>query len=111
MLQTALPLGCSTFSVELTEKPTEMVCEQHAKVLMCTRLWGVRMGDVELEHPNILDNRCLNEVMARTDVVLVNNNVFGEKREYPPPFVFHSPLEIKGGIEQLLKQSGANSWT
>ena len=40
-----------------------MVCEQNAKVLMCTRFWGVRMGDVELEHPNIVENPRLNEVI------------------------------------------------
>ena len=44
------------------------------------------MGDVELEHENMLESPRANELMARADVVLVNNKVFGEKRWFPPPF-------------------------
>jgi Histone methylation protein DOT1 len=36
------------------------------------------MGDVELEHANMLDSTRVNELMARADVVFVNNQVFGE---------------------------------
>ena len=68
------------------EKPAEMACEQRAQMMLRARMWGVCMGYVELEHANMLENPRMNELMARADVVLVNNKVFGEKREFPPPF-------------------------
>jgi H3 lysine-79-specific histone-lysine N-methyltransferase len=50
------------------------------------------MGDVELEHANMLESARVNELMARADVVLVNNKVFGEKCTvlsfYPLFFIF-----------------------
>jgi hypothetical protein len=35
-------------------------------------MWGVRMGDVELEHAKPLGSVRANELMARADIVLVN---------------------------------------
>ncbi|KAH9992511.1 histone methylation protein DOT1-domain-containing protein [Russula compacta] len=79
VLQAALQSGCSAFGVEVMERPAGMACEQRAQMMMRARMWGVRMGDVELEHANMLESERLNELMARADVVLVNNKVFGEK--------------------------------
>ena len=39
------------------------------------------MGDVEPGRVNILESQCVFELEARKDVVLVNNKVFGERRE------------------------------
>lgn len=89
VLQAALQSGCTAFGVELMEKPAEMACEQRAQMMMRAEMWGVRMGDVELEHANMLESSRVNELMARADVVLVNNKVFGEKREFPP-YLFKS---------------------
>jgi H3 lysine-79-specific histone-lysine N-methyltransferase len=88
VLQAALQSGCTAFGVELMEKPAEMACEQRAQMMMRAGMWGVRMGEVELEHANMLESLRVNELMARADVVLVNNKVFGEKRESPSP-LFH----------------------
>jgi H3 lysine-79-specific histone-lysine N-methyltransferase len=79
VLHAALQSGCSAFGVEVMEKPSEMAREQRAQMMMRARMWGVRMGDVELEHANMLESARVNELMARADVVLVNNKVFGEK--------------------------------
>ena len=75
----ALQSGCSAFGVEVMEKPAEMAREQRNQTMMRARMWGVSMGDVELEHANMLESPRVNELMARADVVLVNNKVFGEK--------------------------------
>ena len=85
VLQAALQSGCTPLGVELMEKPAEIACEQRAQMMVRAQMWGVCMGDVELEHANTLENPRVNELMARADVVLVNNKVFGEKRESPPP--------------------------
>ena len=39
----------------------------------------------------------VNELMARADVVLVNNRVFRKKRDFPPS-VIHLPPRLNGGI-------------
>lgn len=80
VLQAALQSGCSAFGVEVMERPAGMACEQREQIMMRAQMWGVRMGDVELEHANMLESERLNSLMARADVVLVNNKVFGEKR-------------------------------
>jgi len=79
VLHAALQSGCSAFGVEVMEKPSEMAREQRAQMMMRAHMWGVRMGDVELEHANMLESARVNELMARADIVLVNNKVFGEK--------------------------------
>ncbi|KAH9971215.1 histone methylation DOT1 [Lactifluus volemus] len=60
VLQAALQSGCSAFGVEVMEKLTEMACEQRAQMIMRARMWGVRMGDVELEHANMLGSAHVN---------------------------------------------------
>jgi H3 lysine-79-specific histone-lysine N-methyltransferase len=79
VLHAALQSGCSAFGVEVMEKPAEMAREQLAQMRMRARMWGVRMGDIELERANMLESARVNELIARADVVLVNNKVFGEK--------------------------------
>ena len=39
----------------------------------------------------------MNELMARADVVLVNNRVFRKKRDFPPS-VIQFPPRLNGGI-------------
>lgn len=79
VLHAALQSGCSAFGVEVMGKPSEMAREQRAQMMMRARMWGVRMGDIELEHANMLESARVSELMARADIVLVNNKVFGEK--------------------------------
>ena len=38
VLQVALQSGCSGFGVELMEKLVDMACEQHAQIIMHTRM-------------------------------------------------------------------------
>ena len=52
------------------------------------------MGNVEFEHGNMLENTRGTELMARADVALVNNEIFGEKRELSHS-VYQLPLETK----------------
>jgi H3 lysine-79-specific histone-lysine N-methyltransferase len=82
VLHAALQSGCSAFGVEVMEKPAAMAREQHAQMMMRARMWGVRVGDIELQQANMLESARVNELMARADVVLVNNKVFGEKRTF-----------------------------
>ena len=44
-------------------------------------MWGVRMGDVELEEGDMLRSAKVDQLVKEADVVLVNNKVFLEPRE------------------------------
>jgi H3 lysine-79-specific histone-lysine N-methyltransferase len=101
ILHAALQSGCSAFGVEVMGKPSEMAREQRAQIMMRARMWGVRMGDVELEHANMLESARVNELMARADIVLVNNKVFGEKCAF---LFFYSHFFIL-----FLSRTGINS--
>jgi H3 lysine-79-specific histone-lysine N-methyltransferase len=50
VLHAALQNGFSAFGIEVIENPSEMVCEQCTQMMMRACMWGILMGDVELEH-------------------------------------------------------------
>ena len=52
------------------------------------RMWGIRMGEVELEEGNMLTNKRVGELIPQADVILVDNKVFEESRLSFP----HTPL-------------------
>ena len=79
VLQAALQSGCSAFGVELKESPALLAEEQHRQMRLRCRMWGVAMGDVELEMGNMITSARVDELMSKADVVLVNNFVFKEE--------------------------------
>jgi len=42
--------GYSVSGIEVMENPSKMACEQRTQMMMHARMWGIPMGDVELEH-------------------------------------------------------------
>jgi H3 lysine-79-specific histone-lysine N-methyltransferase len=57
------------------EKLAKMAREQRTQMTIRARMSGahIGIGDVELEHANMLESARVNELMTRADVVLVNN--------------------------------------
>ena len=45
------------------------------------RMWGVRIGEIELEEGDMLESKRLDELIPQADVVLVDNKVFEESRK------------------------------
>jgi len=78
VLQAALQSGCDGFGVEVMKGPASLAREQRRQMMMRARMWGVSMGDVELEEGDMLESVRLSELMSKADVVLVNNKVFLE---------------------------------
>ena len=76
-----------------------MACEQRAQMMMRARMWGVCIGDVEIEHANMLESPRVIELMAPADVVLVNTR-FSARRVSSPPSVFRLCLGTNSGIVQ-----------
>ncbi|KAF9229829.1 DOT1-domain-containing protein [Gyrodon lividus] len=76
LLQASLQTGCRSYGIELMEGPADVASEQLNQFGKRCRMWGVRMGEVELEKGDMLSSKRVSELLGQADVVLVNNKVF-----------------------------------
>lgn len=81
VLQAALQTGCRSYGIEVQEVAASVAVEQHIQLQQRCRLWGLRMGEVELENGDITRSARLSQLMGQADVVLINNYIFAEQRE------------------------------
>lgn len=81
VLQASLQTGCRSYGIELNRGPAEIARGQLEQLQMRCRMWGVRMGEVELEEGDMERSERLDRLVKEADVVLVNNKVFAEARE------------------------------
>lgn len=79
VLQASLHTGCTSFGVEIMPIPADIARSQREQIHMRCRMWGVTMGEVELEENDMLKSTRVDELISKADVVLVNNKVFDEK--------------------------------
>ena len=80
LVQASLATGCSAFGVEIMAGPAALARSQLQQIRTRCRMWGVRIGDVELAEADMLSNSRVDELLSKADVVLVNNKVFQESR-------------------------------
>ena len=80
-LQASLATGCRSYGIELMPAPAKLARSQLEQFRMRCRMWGVEMGEVELEEGNMLESVRTDELLGQADVVLVNNKVFKEPCE------------------------------
>lgn len=80
--QASLETGCTSFGVELLNIPAAVAQTQLQQLKIRCRMWGVSLGDVELEHNDMLKSRRVDALLSKADVVLVNNKVFDEARKF-----------------------------
>jgi len=78
VVQASLQSGCRSFGVELMPAPAKVAREQLHQVKIRCRMWGVTIGEVELEEEDFLRSQRLTQLISEADVVLVNNKVFLE---------------------------------
>lgn len=81
VMQASLETGCRSFGIELMPGPAEIARSQLEQFKMRCRMWGVRMGPVELVEGDMLMSPRVDALVKEADVVLVNNKVFLEPRE------------------------------
>ena len=81
VLQVALETGCRAYGIEIMPEPAAIGRGQLEQFRMRCRMWGVRMGEVELEQGDMLKSEKVDKLVKEADVVLVNNKVFQEPRE------------------------------
>lgn len=80
--QASLETGCRSFGVELLNRPAAVAETQLQQLRIRCGMWGVGLGDVELEHNDMLKSRRVDALLSKADVVLVNNKVFDEARKF-----------------------------
>ncbi|KAH9855768.1 S-adenosyl-L-methionine-dependent methyltransferase [Lenzites betulinus] len=78
VLQAALETGCRAYGVEIMPEPAKIARSQVEQFRTRCRMWGVRMGEVELEEGDMLKSEKVDRLVKEADVVLVNNKVFLE---------------------------------
>lgn len=81
VLQASLQTGCTSYGVELMAPPAKLARSQLEQFRMRCRMWGFKMGEVELEEGDMLTSQRVDELIPKADVVLVNNRIFGPSRE------------------------------
>jgi [histone H3]-lysine79 N-trimethyltransferase len=82
LLQASLATGCRSYGIELMHAPAKLARLQLEQFRMRCRMWGLQMGEVELEEGNMLESTRTNELIKEADVVLVNNKVFKESCKF-----------------------------
>ena len=78
VVQASLQTGCKSYGIELMPHPARVARDMSEQIQIRCRMWGVRMGKVELEEGNMLSSRRMDELISKADVVLVDNKVFEE---------------------------------
>lgn len=81
VLQASLQTGCRSFGIEIMPAPAGIAKDQLEQLKVRARMWGVSMGEVELEEGDMLKSERVAKLMGEADVVLINNKVFKESCE------------------------------
>ncbi|KAI0791775.1 histone methylation protein DOT1-domain-containing protein [Abortiporus biennis] len=79
VLQASLETGCKSYGIELLPLPANLAKQQLASFQNRCRMWGINMGDVELEEGDMLTSKRVVEAIKQADVVLINNKVFSQE--------------------------------
>lgn len=79
VLQASLETGCRSFGVEVRDATSRLAVSQLEQMKIRCRMWGVTMGEVELEQGDMLKSPRVAELVSQADVILVNNKVFSEE--------------------------------
>jgi H3 lysine-79-specific histone-lysine N-methyltransferase len=79
VLQSALQTGAESWGIEIMDLAASLATKQASELKARARLWNINIGSLHLLKGNFLDTPAIDSVLARADVVLVNNKVFGEQ--------------------------------
>ncbi|KAL8706870.1 MAG: hypothetical protein Q9201_000139 [Fulgogasparrea decipioides] len=76
VLQAALEVGCESWGCEIMDNACVLAELQEQEFKARCRLWGLAIGDVNLQRGDFLENTTIQQVLRRADVILVNNQAF-----------------------------------
>ncbi|KAG6816266.1 hypothetical protein H0H87_007347 [Tephrocybe sp. NHM501043] len=75
-VQASLQTGCKSYGIELLPGPAKIAREMKEHLEVRCKMWGVRIGEIELEQGDMLKSSRVDELIPQADVVLVDNKVF-----------------------------------
>jgi H3 lysine-79-specific histone-lysine N-methyltransferase len=81
VVQASLQTGCRSYGIELMPIPARVALDTSTQMKIRCRMWGVRVGEMELEKGDMLTSKRVDQLIAQADVVLVDNKVFEESCE------------------------------
>ncbi|KAL8739156.1 MAG: hypothetical protein Q9181_000185 [Wetmoreana brouardii] len=76
VLQAALEVGCESWGCEIMDNACVLAELQEQEFKARCRLWGLAIGNVNLQRGDFLENTTIHQVLRRADVILVNNQAF-----------------------------------
>ncbi|KAL8999337.1 MAG: hypothetical protein Q9169_001763 [Polycauliona sp. 2 TL-2023] len=76
ILQAALEVGCESWGCEIMENACVLAELQEHEFKARCRLWGLAVGNINLERGDFLENQHIIEMLPKADVILVNNQAF-----------------------------------
>ncbi|KAG9325495.1 hypothetical protein KVV02_007526 [Mortierella alpina] len=76
VLQVALQTGAESYGVEIMDTPAKFAKKQAKEFEARSRAYGLSHGSVTMLHGDFLDTPGLPAILAKADVVLVNNYAF-----------------------------------
>ena len=78
-VQASLASGCDSIGFEIMDAASELADAQRAEFEARCALWGLNSGKVETIRADFCKDERVGQAMARADVVICNNYVFGAK--------------------------------
>lgn len=102
VLQAALQIGCESWGIELMPNASKLAAKQKDDFTARCQAWGVRPGAVHLEDGSFFENKNIDEVLKRADVVVVNNQVFNPETNQE---LLNKFLDLKEGCKIVSLQS------
>lgn len=102
VLQAALEAGCESWGCEMMGPACDLAEAQEKEFDVRCRLWGIKPGKVHLQRGDFRENTSIKKAMARADVILVNNEVFGSDLNQNLVDMF---LDLKDGCKVVSLKS------
>ncbi|KAF9040616.1 S-adenosyl-L-methionine-dependent methyltransferase [Panaeolus papilionaceus] len=78
VVQASLQSGCKSYGIELMPHPARVATDVVNQIKIRSRMWGVTVGEMELQQGDMLKSTRVDELISQADVVLVDNKVFEE---------------------------------
>ncbi|KAF2269199.1 DOT1-domain-containing protein [Lojkania enalia] len=96
VLQSALQTGAESWGIEILDTPAKYAAHQARELRARAKLWDISLGSIHLLQGDLRDTTPIDAVLARADVILVNNKVFPPKLN---EILLNKFLDLKTGCK------------
>jgi len=67
VVQAALQTGCKAYGIELMSQSARVARDMVEQIQVRVRMWGLNIGEIELEEGDMLKSTRVDELMAKAD--------------------------------------------